>query len=60
MDKKQGVIGKQFSRYLTGFCLSKAILEDYSKVIAKIEGIDAQQVKDRIDKRTKELFEEIK
>jgi len=45
---------------MTGFCRSKAILEDYSRVVAKLEGISEEVVKDRIEKRTNELFEEIK
>ena len=56
----QEKISKQMSRFLTGFSLSKAILEDYSKVIAKLEGVTEQEVKDRINKRSAELFEEAK
>lgn len=51
---------KQFSRSLSGFCRSKAILEDYARVIAKLEGTTEEQVKSRIEKRTIELFDEIK
>lgn len=56
----QEKISKQMSRFLTGFSLSKAILEDYSKVVAKLEGVTEQEVKDRINKRSAELFEEAK
>lgn len=53
-------LAKQFARYLTGFCRSKAILEDYAQVIAKLEGTSEDIVRSRIDKRTNELFDEIK
>jgi len=53
-------MSKQLSRFLTGFTLSKAILEDYARVIAKIEGTTEQQIKDRIYKRSAELIEEVK
>jgi hypothetical protein len=59
MDNKD-ILSKQFSRYLTGFCRSKAILEDYARVISKLEGTTEEVVKERIEKRTGELFEEIK
>ena len=51
---------KQVSRYLSGFCRSKAILEDYARVIAKLEGTSEEAVKERVEKRTSEIFEEIK
>ncbi len=53
-------LSKQLSRYLTGFSLSKALLEDYSQVVAKLEGTTEQQVKDRVNKRMNEIFEEAK
>ncbi len=53
-------LSKQMSRFLTGFSLSKAILEDYAKVVAKLEGTTEQEVKDRINKRSAEIFEEAK
>ena len=58
--EKQDVLVQAFSRFLTGFTLSKAILEDYAKVVAKIEGVSEQEVIDRVQKRNKEIFEEIK
>ena len=51
---------KLLSRYMTGFCRSKAILEDYARVVAKLEGTSEEAVKERVEKRTNELFEEIK
>jgi hypothetical protein len=60
MSNAQEHLSKQFSRYLTGFCRSKAILEDYARVAAKLEGTSEEAVKERIEKRTSELFEEIK
>jgi hypothetical protein len=56
----QEQLSKQFARYMTGFCRSKAILEDYARVIAKLEGTNEELVKERIEKRTTELFDEIK
>jgi len=53
-------LSKHLAKLLTGFTLSKAILEDYAKVIAKIEGSTEQQIKDRIHKRSADLFEEAK
>lgn len=60
MDNTSEQLTKHISRFMTGFCRSKAILEDYSRVVAKLEGISEELVKDRIEKRTSELFEEIK
>lgn len=51
---------KMFSRYLTGWAMSKAILEDYSEVIAKIESTTPELVKDRIMKKTQEFFDQAK
>ena len=51
---------KMFSRYLTGWAMSKAILEDYSEVIAKIESTSPEIVKDRIWKKTQEYFDQAK
>jgi Tat protein secretion system quality control protein TatD with DNase activity len=51
---------KMFSRYLTGWAMSKAILEDYSEVIAKIESTTPELVKDRIMKNTQEFFDQAK
>lgn len=51
---------KMFSRYLTGWAMSKAILEDYSEVIAKIESTSPEIVKNRILKKTQEYFDQVK
>lgn len=51
---------KMFSRYLTGWAMSKAILEDYSEVIAKIESTTPELVKERILKKTQVYFDEAK
>ena len=48
---------KQFSRYLTGWAMSKAILEDYSKVISKLENTSKEEVQQRIMKKTQEHFD---
>ena len=39
MKEKNDIINESFSRFLTGFCLSKAILEDYARVVAKLENV---------------------
>jgi hypothetical protein len=43
---------------MTGFALGKAILEDYAKVVAKLESISEEEVKARVRKRTDEIFRE--
>ncbi|HVX49865.1 MAG TPA: hypothetical protein VHB48_06900 [Chitinophagaceae bacterium] len=58
MAEKMDVITAAFSRYLTGFALSKALLEDYVKVVAKLENVPEAEVKDRVWKRTDEIFKE--
>jgi len=60
MAKTMDVLSQAFSRFLTGFSLSKAILEDYAKVIANLENIPEQEVNDRVMKRCNEIFEEVK
>lgn len=51
---------KMFGRYLTGWAMSKAILEDYCEVISKIESSTPEIVKDRIMKKTQENFDQAK
>lgn len=60
MADTNDILSKAFSRHLTGFTLSKAILEDYARVVAKLESVPEQEIKDRVRKRSDELFEEIK
>jgi hypothetical protein len=60
MAEKKDIIAESFGRFLTGFTLSKAILEDYARVIAKLENVSEQDVIDRVRKRSNEIFEEIK
>lgn len=38
------------SKWQTGFVLSRAILDDYTKEMSKLTGVDAQVIKDRIEK----------
>jgi hypothetical protein len=59
MSEKTDIIADAFSKYLTGFALSKAILEDYIKVVAKLENVPEQEVKDRVWKRTDEIYQEV-
>lgn len=58
MAEKMDVIADALSRYLTGFALSRALLEDYTKVVAKLENIPEQEVKDRVEKRANEIYRE--
>ena len=53
-------LASMFSKYLTGFAVSKALLEDYSRVIAKIEGVDPSVVNKRVADRANEIFEDVK
>lgn len=36
-----------------------AMLEDYASVVSKIENIEPEKVKERIDKKAKEIFIEL-
>ena len=60
MNENEKVLANYMSRFMTGFSLSKAILEDYAKVIAKIEGSSEEEVKKRVQKRSEEIFLEAK
>lgn len=60
MSKNLDLLTEQFSRYLTGWAMSKAILEDYCKVISKIEKISEEEIKQRIILRTQEIFDDAK
>lgn len=60
MAEKMDIIAEAFSRSQTGFTLSKAILEDYVKVVAKLKNVPGQEVKDRVQKRCNEIFEVVK
>ena len=56
MAEKMDVVAQAFNRFLTGFCLSKAILEDYARVVAKLENVPEQEVIGRVRKRTDEFL----
>src|SRR5688572_9258130 len=43
----------------TNFCMAKAMLEDYARVISKIEGVAEIDVIQRVRMRTKELLLEL-
>lgn len=51
MDKEDETLKKHFSSYFTAYCLSVAILEDYSEVISRMEGCKAEDVKKRVRNR---------
>ncbi|SDX83245.1 alpha-ketoglutarate-dependent dioxygenase AlkB family protein [Hymenobacter psychrophilus] len=44
---------------MTSFCMSRAILEDYAKTIARIEGRNEEEVVQRVRVRTRELMKEL-
>lgn len=54
------ILSKIFGRFLSGYSLSKAILEDYAKVIAKLENVTEQEIINRVQKRNSEIFEQVK
>ena len=60
MAETKDVLADIVGRFLTGYALSKALLEDYARVIAKLENVPEQEVKDRVWKRCNEIFEEVK
>ena len=60
MTETMDVLAQVFSRFLAGFSLSNAILEDYARVIAKLENVPEEEVLNRIKKRGDEIFEEVK
>ncbi len=49
-----------FSKFLTGWALSMAILDDYVEVISKLEGVEPSDVKNRITKSATEKFDKAK
>lgn len=49
-----------FSRFRTGFVLSKAILEDYCEVVARIEGKTPEEIKERINAKAVAIDQEIR
>jgi len=51
---------KHFSRFRSGFVLSKAILEDYCEVVAKIEGKTPEEIKERINTKALAIDKEIR
>lgn len=59
-DEQMDTITKYFAKYTQGYCYSKAILEDYSKLAAKIEGVEPKEVEERITKRMKEIVLEVR
>jgi alkylated DNA repair dioxygenase AlkB len=50
---------EQLKQALTSFCMSRAILEDYAKTIARIEGRQEEEVVQRVRNRTRELMREL-
>ena len=53
-------LAKHFARFRSGFVLSKAILEDYCEVVARIEGKTPGEIKERIDAKALAIDKEMK
>ena len=51
---------KHMNRFRTGFVLSKAILEDYCEVVARIEGRTPEEIKERINTKALSIDKEMK
>lgn len=58
MTDTQKELQQQLGKFFNAYYLSKAILEDYTKVIAKLEGSTEEEVKARVEARKKELWQE--
>jgi len=59
MSEANDILAKTFSRYLRGYALSKAIFEDYVKVVAELLQKPEDEIRSRIETRTKEIFNEV-
>ncbi|MBS1942317.1 MAG: hypothetical protein JST38_15710 [Bacteroidetes bacterium] len=51
---------KHLDRFRTGFVLSKAILEDYCEVVARIENKTAAEINDRVTQQAKRIDQELR
>lgn len=51
---------KHMNRFRTGFILSKAILEDYCEVVARIEGKTPEEIKERINAKAVAIDQEVR
>ncbi len=51
---------KHMTRFRKGFILSKAILEDYCEVVARIEGKTPEEIKERINTKALAIDQEIR
>jgi len=58
MTDAQKQLEQQIGKFFSAHFLSQAILEDYAKVIAKLEGSTEEEVKARVEARKKELWQE--
>jgi len=59
MANKQDLLQEYYGRYMTGYTMSKAILEDYAEVVAKLEGTTVETVKERVEKRSQDIHAEV-
>lgn len=51
---------RHFNRFRSGFVLSKAILEDYCEVVARIENKTSAEIKERITQQAKRIDQELR
>ncbi|HYF70252.1 MAG TPA: hypothetical protein VD884_19065 [Ohtaekwangia sp.] len=58
--KEDNVLEKLLLRSINAYCLSKALSEDYARIVGKLENVPELEVLNRVQKRAFELFEEIK
>lgn len=55
---KEDILALFANKYLSGYTISQAMLEDYAEVISKIEGVELTTIKERITKRANEIRKE--
>ena len=57
---KKDPITIYLSTSLSGYALANALLNDYCRVVAKLEGTKPEKVKERIQKEQKKFFDDIR
>ena len=57
---KNDPLSLYLSKSLSGYALATALLNDYCRVVAKLEGTLPEKVKERIQKEQKIIFDDVK
>ena len=57
---KKDPITHYVSISLSGYALAKALLNDYCRVVAKLEGTMPEKVKERIQKEQEKIFDDVR